>query len=151
VDLQAAVRLVLAEKEEDIREAGAELRLDLPATGPQVLADFHGLSQVLRNLVENALKYSAAATPPVIEIGCRREGESCLLWITDNGIGFDMSYHDRIFEIFRRLHTYDEFPGSGVGLALVKKAMDRMGGKVWAESAPDQGATFFLQLRVAAQ
>lgn len=146
VELGAAVRFILNEKEEDIREAGAELRLDLPATELRVLADFHGLAQVLRNLVENALKYSATATPPAIEIGCRQEDETCLLWVKDNGVGFDMTYHDRIFEIFRRLHTYDEFPGSGIGLALVKKAMERMAGKVWAESAPGQGASFFLRL-----
>jgi len=69
-----------------------------------------------------------------------------MLWVRDNGIGFDMKYHDRIFEIFQRLHRLEEYPGTGIGLALVKKAMQRMGGRVWAESVPGEGATFYLSL-----
>lgn len=149
VDLSAAVRSILWEKEDEIQEAGAKIRLNLPPEGMWANANAHGLAQVLRNLLGNALKYSASATPPTIEIGGRQAEEKYLLWVKDNGIGFDMTYQDKIFEIFRRLHTYDEFPGSGIGLALVKKAMERMGGKVWAESAPDCGATFFLELQAA--
>jgi signal transduction histidine kinase len=68
------------------------------------------------------------------------------LWISDSGIGFDMKYHERIFEIFQRLHRLEDYPGTGIGLALVKKAMQRMGGRVWAESVPGQGASFYVQL-----
>ena len=64
----------------------------------------------------------------------------------DNGIGFDMKYHDRIFDIFQRLHRVEDYPGTGIGLALVKKAVTRMGGRVWAQSAPGEGATFFVEL-----
>lgn len=149
LDLPAAVARIVNEKEDEILEAGAQVRLDLPPELPTVNANPHGLAQVLRNLLGNALKYSAGSTPPAIEIGGRQAGGRCVLWIRDNGIGFDMAYHDKIFEIFRRLHTYDEFPGSGIGLALVKKAMERMGGKVWAKSAPGRGATFFLELQSA--
>ncbi|HZX29970.1 MAG TPA: MASE3 domain-containing protein [Rhodocyclaceae bacterium] len=148
VDLAGAVQGVLNEKEDDIREAGAEVKVHLPDVPITVRAHPHGLSQVLRNLVENALKYSAEATPPSIDIGAEVEGAHCRLWVRDNGIGFDMAYHDSIFEIFRRLHTYEEFSGSGVGLAIVRKAVDRMGGRVWAESSPGRGAAFFVELPV---
>ena len=67
-----------------------------------------------------------------------------MLWVRDNGIGFDMKYHDRIFEIFQRLHRVEDYEGTGVGLAIVHKAMERMGGQVWAESQLDHGATFYL-------
>jgi light-regulated signal transduction histidine kinase (bacteriophytochrome) len=146
-NLSAAVRAALAERQEDIAEIGAEICLD--PVDAWVRAESHGLIQVLRNLLENALKYSAGAKPPIIAIGGAVQGDCYRLWIRDNGIGFDMAYHDRIFEIFRRLHSYEEFPGNGVGLALVKKAMERMGGKVWAESTPGNGATFFLEFALS--
>lgn len=149
VDLPSIVAQVLAEMDEDIQESGAVVRVDFPETPLLVRANCHGMSQVLRNLVGNALKYSAGATPPTIEIGGEIRGNTCRAWVRDNGIGFDMAYHDRIFEIFRRLHTYEEFPGSGVGLALVKKAMDRMHGRIWAKSEPGHGATFFLEFQGA--
>lgn len=147
VDLRATVQAVLEELREEIAQSGAELRIDLPAV--LVQGHPHSLMQALRNLVANALKYSSQARPPVIVVDGELRGERYRLRISDNGIGFDMAYHDRIFEIFRRLHTYAEYPGNGVGLALVKKAIENMGGKVWAESAPSRGATFFLELQAA--
>jgi light-regulated signal transduction histidine kinase (bacteriophytochrome) len=66
--------------------------------------------------------------------------------VRDNGVGFDMKYHDRIFEIFQRLHRLEDYPGTGVGLAIVRKAMDRMGGRAWAESDVGRGATFYLEM-----
>ncbi|HJW24285.1 MAG TPA: PAS domain S-box protein [Rhodocyclaceae bacterium] len=143
VDVQAAVKAALQASAEDIRERGVTLRVDLPAA--RVLADPWGLSQVLHNLLENALKYSTAMVGPAIEIGGAESAGRFRLWVRDNGIGFDMAYHDKIFEMFRRLHTYSEYAGSGVGLALVKRAMEKMGGRVWAESEPGRGATFFLE------
>lgn len=143
VDVAALAQAVLREQAEDIRQKGADVWLDLPAD-LTVHADPLSLRQVLHNLIENALKYSAQAMPPVIEIGGRIEGGASRLWVRDNGIGINPRYHDRIFEIFRRLHTYSEYPGTGVGLALVKKAIERMGGQVWVESEPGQGATFHV-------
>ena len=69
-----------------------------------------------------------------------------VIWVRDNGMGFDMRFHDRIFDIFQRLHRAEDHPGTGIGLAIVRKAMERMGGAVWADSRPGQGATFYLQL-----
>lgn len=147
IDVRHAVRAALESKAEEVQKNGVFVRLTLPAV--EVLADPYGLSQVLHNLLENALKYSAEVAEPVIEIGGEETEGQFHLWVRDNGIGFDMEYQDKIFEIFRRLHTYTEYEGSGVGLALVKRAMDRMGGKVWAESEPGEGATFSLAFKIA--
>jgi len=135
---------LLAERGEEFAERGVQIERSLPPLS--LSADADGLALVLRNLLENALKFSRQAARPRIEIGARQEDGNVTLWIKDNGIGFDMKYHDRIFEIFQRLHRLEDYPGTGIGLALVKKAMQRMGGKVWAESAPGAGATFYLEL-----
>lgn len=112
----------------------------------EIHADREGLTLVLRNLLENAVKFSRKDIGARIELGAREDGGRVLLWVRDNGIGFDMKYHDRIFDIFQRLHRAENYPGTGIGLALVKKAVQRMGGRVWAESAPGEGATFYLDL-----
>jgi len=144
LNLRETVECIVKEYGEEIRQGKVEVRLDLPEITVQ--AHPHGLAQVLRNLLENALKYSAPVAAPVIQIGAWVEEGRCHLWVRDNGIGFDMAYRERIFEVFRRLHTYEEFPGSGIGLALVRKAMERMNGRVWAEGEPGKGATFHLEL-----
>ena len=144
VDVSTAVTSVLGELQEEIVASGAEVAVDVD--GLVVKADHEGLAIVLRNLVENALKYSQGAHPPRIEISGSVEGGVTRLRIRDNGIGFDMAYHDRIFEIFQRLHRVEEFAGTGIGLALVRKAVERMKGRVWAESEPGKGATFFVEL-----
>ena len=100
----------------------------------------------LRNLIDNALKFTRGTPKPVVEIGGHETETSCILWVRDNGIGFDIQYHDRIFEIFQRLHRAEDYAGTGVGLAIVQKAMTRMRGRVWAESELGQGATFYLEL-----
>jgi signal transduction histidine kinase len=100
----------------------------------------------LRNLLENALKFSRDVSQPAIEITGRDSGSACILSVRDNGVGFDMKFHDRIFEIFQRLHRSEDYPGTGVGLAIVRKAMERMNGRVWAESTPGKGATFHLEI-----
>lgn len=115
----------------------------------EVCADATGLALVLRNLLGNAIKFSAQASAPRIEVGCEQGDGVALLWVRDNGVGFDMKYHDRIFEMFQRLHRQEAFAGTGIGLALVKKAVERMGGRVWAESTPGAGATFWLELPLA--
>lgn len=144
VDLAALIGRILTEKADEIGARGAEVVTDLLPV--YVHADISGLSLAIRNVLENALKFSAKTARPRIEINVRLLDGQALVQIADNGIGFDMLYHERIFEIFQRLHRMEDYPGTGVGLALVKKAVQRMGGKVWAESAPGQGARFYLQL-----
>jgi signal transduction histidine kinase len=114
-----------------------------------VLGERDGLMLALRNLLDNAIKFTAGRPHRAIEIGARRSQGQVLFWVRDNGPGFDMRYHDRIFEIFQRLHRAEEYPGTGVGLAIVRKAVERMHGRVWAESAKGHGATFYIQLPAA--
>jgi signal transduction histidine kinase len=127
-----------------LKSRHVDLRVTVPPM--QAMVDRKGVAIVLRNLLANALKFTRDATPPVIEIGGRPEGDRVLLWVRDNGIGFDMQYHDRIFEVFQRLHRAEDYPGTGIGLAMVRKAVERMGGRIWAESTPGAGATFFVEL-----
>lgn len=143
VSLLPLVQQVLDGYDADIHRQGAQVQL---AMEPFTLAlDREGMAVVLRNLIGNALKFSRDRQPPRVEIGSRSEAGRRILWVRDNGVGFDMKYHDRMFGIFQRLHRAEEFPGTGVGLALVFKAVQRMGGRVWAESTLGAGATFFLE------
>ena len=114
--------------------------------GVSALADTQGLTLALRNLLDNAIKFSRSSVPPRITIEAERRGGGVELSVRDNGVGFDMKFHDRIFSIFQRLHRSEDYPGTGIGLAIVRKAMERMGGRVWAHSEPGQGATFTLHL-----
>jgi len=110
----------------------------------------HGDSSLLRqvwaNLISNAVKFSRGRPSPSIEIGGREEGNEVVYWVRDNGVGFDMEFHERLFETFQRLHPPTQFEGTGVGLAIVRKIIDRHGGRVWAEGRPGEGATFFFGL-----
>lgn len=144
VDLPKLVETVVAERAEEIAMRAITMKIDIP---PQaVIADRDGMAIALRNLLDNALKFTRNVAQAVIEIGVRREPGVCILWVRDNGIGFDMKFDERIFEIFQRLQRAEDFPGTGIGLAIVRKAMQRMGGRAWAESTPGQGSTFFLAL-----
>lgn len=144
VDLARLLATVLAERHADLEGRGVDLSVDVDSL--TVVADPDGLAMVLRNLVDNALKFSRDAHPPRLAISGQTGDASVILCIQDNGIGFDMQFHDRIFDIFQRLQRAEDYPGTGVGLAIVRKAMQRMGGRAWAESAPGQGARFFLEL-----
>ena len=133
---------------EEKRREAAERRIDfvVDINGATALADASGLAQALRNYLDNAIKFTGKVNEPRIEIGSQERGESCVLWVRDNGIGFDMKYHDQIFDIFQRLNGTEDYPGTGIGLAIVRKAMERMGGRAWAESNPGRGATFYLEI-----
>jgi len=144
VDLPALADRLISERRQEIQER----RVDLVARVEcgEVLAEVEGLAQALRNLLDNALKFTAHTLHPRIEIGSEAGEQTCRIWVRDNGIGFDMRYQDRIFEIFHRLHPAEEYAGTGIGLAIVRLAMQRMGGRVWVESQPGRGSTFFLEL-----
>jgi signal transduction histidine kinase len=103
--------------------------------------------QVLVNLVDNALKYSSKRSPARVEIGWAAQDGQGAYYVRDNGVGFDMAYADKLFGLFQRLHGMSEFPGTGVGLAIVHKLVQRHGGRVWAAAAPDAGATFYFTLQ----
>ncbi|GAB4449795.1 MAG: hypothetical protein Kow0031_32280 [Anaerolineae bacterium] len=112
---------------------------------PTIMADGFELEQLLQNLLVNALKFNTA-TPPRVHVGARRQETNHLFWVQDNGIGIEGSYHQQVFEIFRRLHTREEYSGTGIGLAVCKKIIERHGGRIWVESEPGQGATFYFTL-----
>lgn len=115
---------------------------------PVVLGDPAMLQQVMANLVGNAVKYSARRDPARIEIACAGDEDGrAVLFVRDNGAGFDMQYVDKLFGVFQRLHRADEFEGTGIGLATVRRIVARHGGRAWAEGAPDQGATFYVTLK----
>lgn len=142
-DVGELLRQVVEEFEPQWR-GGVRLEQEIE---PAVLdADREGLTQILRNFLANALKFSRTTAAPAIRIEGRRIGRGYRFMVRDNGVGFDMRYHDRIFEIFQRLPNAADDGGTGIGLALAARAAERMHGRVWAESAPGQGAAFFFQL-----
>jgi len=144
IELKPFVESLLGSYRGVLNEKGFSLHIDIPDT--KIIADETGLSISLRNLIENAIKFTDGTSYPMIEIGLDENPENWILKVKDNGVGFDMKYHDRIFEIFQRLHHAEEFPGTGIGLAMVAKALQRMHGKTYAESSPGQGSTFFIEL-----
>jgi signal transduction histidine kinase len=113
---------------------------------PAARGDAALLHHVWVNLIDNAVKYSSKTTGPRIEIGGSVQGSEVVYFVKDNGAGFDMRYVDKLFRVFQRLHGSEEFPGSGVGLAIVQRVINRHGGRVWGESEPDHGAKFFFTL-----
>jgi PAS domain S-box-containing protein len=117
---------------------------------PRVTGDAALVKQVLANLVDNALKYSRTRERAMIEIGCAgEEAGRAVLFVRDNGVGFDMQYVHKLFGVFQRLHRVEEFEGTGIGLATVRRIVGRHGGRVWAESILNDGATFYFTLALA--
>jgi signal transduction histidine kinase len=149
LELRPAVDEALGLLNSTIATKAAKLELTI---GPEVsvMAHRQTLVQVLTNLLANALKFVAEATPPQVGIRAeRRNAGRIRLWVEDNGIGIDPAQHARIFEVFQRLHGEEKYPGTGIGLALVKKGVERMGGQVGVESMPGLGSRFWIELRAA--
>jgi signal transduction histidine kinase len=117
---------------------------------PQVAGDATVMNQVWSNLIGNAFKYSAKRAQPKIKISGRIEGTDAIYAVEDNGAGFDMRYADKLFGVFKRLHRAEEFSGTGVGLAIVQRIVNRHGGRIWAEATPDVGACFRFALPLEA-
>jgi PAS domain S-box-containing protein len=142
VELDSILDDVREDLQFQIEESGAEITAD---TLPRVEGDANQLRQVLQNLVENAIAYSGEA-PPCVHVSAKRTGSECVVSVEDDGIGIDRDEQDRIFEVFQRLHTHDEGAGTGIGLALCRRIVERHGGEIWVESDPGEGSTFYFTL-----
>jgi light-regulated signal transduction histidine kinase (bacteriophytochrome) len=143
VDLGALVDSIRAEMQPDYEGRNIDWRMrDLPV----VIADVAFLHLVLRNLISNAIKYTRGQEYTVIEITARDEGDEVVVFVRDNGVGFDMAYANKLFGVFQRLHRMEDFEGTGIGLASVKRIIERHDGRVWAEGSINKGATFYFSL-----
>jgi signal transduction histidine kinase len=143
VDMQSLATTIADELLQHEPEGKYHIQIDLlpPAEADQVM-----IRQALMNLLSNAIKYSSKKDNPEIEIGYKDEIENITYYIKDNGAGFDMAYVNKLFGVFQRLHSQEEFEGTGVGLALVKRIIDKHRGEVWAEGEENIGATFYFSL-----
>ncbi|MBI4989921.1 MAG: PAS domain S-box protein [Rhodocyclales bacterium] len=143
IEMNGLVREVLGEMPE--AGSGHNLQMRVGAL-PEAVADRGLMRQVWANLLANAIKYSRQSDPAIIEIGGAIEAGEAHFFVRDNGVGFDMQYADKLFQVFQRLHRDPVFEGTGVGLAIVARVVQRHGGRVWAEGEPDRGATFHFSL-----
>ncbi len=135
-----------------MREAAAELQAPVAVhEGLTAEADAVLMRIALRELLDNACKFRRADIAPEIEFGCRAGGSEPVFYLRDNGAGFDMAYEDKLFRTFQRLHGDSGLPGTGLGLVAVSRILSRHGGRVWAESSPGEGATFYFTLPAGSQ
>jgi light-regulated signal transduction histidine kinase (bacteriophytochrome) len=137
---------VLRSMETSIREACATVEV---GSMPTVMADAAQLAQVFTNLIGNALKYRRPGVAPEVHISAERTGRVWRFAVADNGIGIEPEYFGRIFVIFQRLHTREQYEGTGIGLAVAKRIVERHGGRIWIESTPGEGSTFLFTLPAA--
>ena len=144
VDVSALVHQVL----DDLQQREPERKVETSVwEGVTVDADVRLVRVALENLLGNAWKFSSRTEHPRIEFGMMQEGERKVLFVRDNGAGFDMAYADKLFGPFQRLHGMNEFPGTGIGLATVQRIVNRHGGRIWCQAKPGAGATFFFTLQ----
>jgi PAS domain S-box-containing protein len=143
IDMTALARTVFEESAS--RVSNRKVRLTMTSLLP-THGDASMIRQVLVNLLSNAIKYSQPREVAEIELGSRLEGNECIYWVKDNGVGFDPRYADKLFGVFQRLHSDAEFEGTGVGLALAQRIIHRHGGRVWAEGKVNEGASFYFTL-----
>lgn len=142
VDMEKLVQQVIQEMEQStVKSASIEINGLLPSPADQML-----ITQVWINLIGNALKYSRKNEKPTVKITCDELTDRMVYCVSDNGVGFDMKYADRLFGVFQRLHSGKEFEGTGIGLAIVQRIVNKHGGKVWADAKINEGAKFYFEL-----
>ena len=143
IDMNSLVAEVIRQHKEFISLKAFQFK---PGNIPRAYGDMSMIRVVLMNLLSNASKFSTSEKQPVVEIGGSVDTSENIYFVKDNGVGFDMQYADKLFGVFQRLHSSEEFEGTGVGLALVQRIIHRHGGRVWAEGAVNKGATFYFTL-----
>ena len=141
-DCNEAIEIACQNLENAIRETGAQVEHDRL---PVIVADGRLLVQLFQNLISNSIKFRGTEAPH-IQISAEKQKREWIFAVTDNGIGIAPEHAQSIFGIFKRLHTHDEYPGSGIGLSICKKIVEHHGGRIWVESAPGRGATFMFVL-----
>ena len=142
-DIAALVDRVLVNLGPAVEDAGARVtRDDLPI----VTVDAGQMNQVFQNLIANAMKFRRPDSPAEVHISARREPGEWIFSVADNGIGIASEFADRIFVLFQRLHSRAEYPGTGIGLSICKKIVERHGGRIWLESEPGKGTTFLFTI-----
>ena len=142
--IQQVVDAAIANCDFMIRQSGAVVKVE--GKLPEIVGDRIKITAVFFNLISNAIKFAKANVPPVIKIGWNETREGYEFYVEDNGIGIDPQHHQEIFDIFKRLNPEDQYGGSGVGLAIVKAALQDQGGRVRVESTPNQGAKFIFTI-----
>jgi light-regulated signal transduction histidine kinase (bacteriophytochrome) len=143
VDTAEVLRQVLANLKARIDDAQATVEV---GALPVVTGDRSQLVQLFQNLVANAVKFARPGVAPIVKVSAVRDGSNWRFTVEDNGIGIEPQYHDRIFVVFQRLHSRDKYEGTGVGLAICKKVVERHGGRIWLESKPGEGTAFHFML-----
>jgi light-regulated signal transduction histidine kinase (bacteriophytochrome) len=153
------MRAIAIDMDRLVREELTELRFETDGRDidwkvgdlPEVRGDPAMLRLVLQNLLSNAIKYTRARARALIEVGDASNDEEIVFFVRDNGVGFDMAYANKLFGVFQRLHGVEEFEGTGIGLATVRRIIQRHGGRVWAEARAGEGATFYFSLPLIAE
>jgi signal transduction histidine kinase len=145
-DLRRIVDTIISDRTTTLQELGTEISIAIEPS--RLLCWELGMIQILTNLIDNAIKYSRKANPPHLCIKGEKRQDGYHISVADNGIGFDMKYHDRIFGLFNRLVRSEEYEGVGAGLAIVKRIVEKQHGRIWAESEPGKGATFHVSLPI---
>lgn len=143
ISLNKVLQSVLETLEVTIKENAAEI---IHEPLPDVQADFQQIHQLLQNLISNSIKYRSPDKLPIVRVKAKRAKDHYIVSVTDNGIGISEKYKEQIFSIFQRLHTREEYPGTGIGLAICKRVVEEHKGKIWVESVPNAGSTFFFTL-----
>jgi signal transduction histidine kinase len=145
--LEQVLRETAALSQALVKETGANLTIQ--GNLPTVLGHKATLVQVFGNLISNGLKFVPPGTTPTITVWAEPREEYVRVWVEDNGIGIEPRHQERIFSVFERLHGSEAYPGTGIGLAIVKKGAERMGGRVGVESSPGHGSKFWVELAMA--